>query len=290
MRLVAPSAGGLRALAVDASVATRVEESLHAARDLVTQHDADGAERALARAEGLLRAHPELPQGAWLLAEVHRGWATRFGRLDPVDSARAAREWRAAAALDGGRAAGVGEPSASPEAAVPWTLAIAGSAGSVELSLDGTPIALGRNETPAGTHQLVATSAGLPIFAEWVQIAPDAHVGVALPSPEPCSSADLASSSPACPTWVTARAGAHETFFVRVCGGGAGCGPELLVGGMTPLPDHHDVSVRHGLPAWATVTIVSASAILAGIAAGAIGWAALPTTTKVVFQPSPPPP
>jgi hypothetical protein len=92
-----------------------------------------------------------------------------------------------------------------------------------------------------------------------------------------------------CATWVTARAGSHGAFTVRVCAAGSGCGPELVVGALTPQPEHHDVSVRHGLPTWATVTLVSAGVILAGIGAGAIGWAALPTTVKTVFQPSPPP-
>src|SRR5208282_550685 len=113
LRLVPPKEGGRHTIPVDATVATRVEESLHLARELLTQHDADGAERALAHAEALLRAHSELPQAAWLLAEVERGYATRFARLDPVDLARAARHWRTAAALDGGRTPGVGEDSSA---------------------------------------------------------------------------------------------------------------------------------------------------------------------------------
>ncbi|HEY2369403.1 MAG TPA: hypothetical protein VGH87_23560, partial [Polyangiaceae bacterium] len=62
LRLVAPSEGGQHAIAVDPAIASHVEEDLRVAREMTAQHDADRAERALARAEALLRAHPEIPQ------------------------------------------------------------------------------------------------------------------------------------------------------------------------------------------------------------------------------------
>ena len=300
LRLVAPRAGGRRAIPVDPSVATKVEDALHRARELVTQHDAEGAERALATAEGLLRDHPELPQAAWLFAEVERGWAARFARLDPVDAGRAARAWRAAAALDGGREAGIGEVSAAPEAAVPFSIetdpARSGETGGVTLTLDGAPIAPGAHQTRPGLHQLVARAHDVPVFAEWITVAPGATIRVALPSAEPCSAADLASGAPACPSWVTARAGEGGAFVVRVCSAGSGCGPDLVVAplpgpGLRPdgsRPQDHHVIVRHGLPTWATILLASGGVILGGIAAGAIGWAALPTTTQVVFKTNPP--
>lgn len=285
LRLVAPSAGGRHVVAVDPKIATRVEEALHAARELVTQHDAEGAERALARAEALLRAHPELPQAPWLLAEVERGWAMRFSRLDPVDTARAARAWRAATALDGGRLAGVGETAAAPEPAVPFSLQVAG--GGTTLRLDGNAIEPGASRASPGLHQLVArTEAGDVVFAEWIAIAPGALVRVVLPTPEPCSSGDLSSRAPACATWVRARE-SGGTFFVRTCND-SGCGPELAVAPLIAEPPRHPVVVRHGLPVWATWTLVGASVVVAGVAAGAIGWAALPTTTRTVFTTSKP--
>ena len=108
--LAEPTAGEPRALAVDLAVADSVELELERAREAVAAQDADTAERALSRAEGELRAHPELPQAAWLLAEVERGWAVRHTRVAPVDAERAERAWQRAAGLDGGRVAGVGEP------------------------------------------------------------------------------------------------------------------------------------------------------------------------------------
>ncbi len=288
LRLVAPAPGGMHAVAVDPSDAKPVEELLHAARELVTQHDAEGAERALARAEAAVRAHPELPQAPWLLAEVMRGWATRFARVEPTDPARAARDWRAAAALDGGREAGLGEPAAAPEARVPFSLEVTGASPALELTLDAEPIAPGAHEAKPGLHRLLARSGESVVFAEWIAIvSPHAVVRVALPPPAPCSADDLASRSPACPTWVTARPGPQPgAYVVRVCGQ-SGCGPELAVASITETPSH-PVVVRHGLPTWATVTLVTGGVILAGIAAGAIGWAALPTKTEIVWQQSPP--
>jgi hypothetical protein len=287
LRLVAPREGGRHAIPVDARVATRVEKDLHAAHELLTQHDADGAERALARAEEILREHPELPQAPWLLAEVQRGWAARFARLEPVDPARAARAWRAAAALDGGRMAGLGEPSTAPAASVPFSIELLGAAPGVELRLDAEVVTPGPLRAAAGLHALVARAGGDVVFAEWIAVAPRSVVRVAVPTPEPCSTADLAGPAPACPSWVAARAGDRAgTFRVRVCGTD-GCGPELDVAPVPAAPKHH-VVVRHGLPAWAAWTLAGAGVVLGAVAAGAVVWAVLPTTTRVVFQPSPP--
>jgi hypothetical protein len=93
VRLHGPSAEEAPRIAVDLSMAERVEAELDKARDGATALDAEVTERALARAEAILRAHPELPQAAWLMAEVERGWAVRWARIEPVDRVRAARAW-----------------------------------------------------------------------------------------------------------------------------------------------------------------------------------------------------
>ncbi len=287
LRLVQPREGGSRAIEVDASIAQRVEEALHAARELLTQHDADGAERALARAEALLRAHPELPQGAWLLAEVERGWAARFARLDPPDAERAARHWRAAAALDGGRAAGVGEVNAQAETPVSFSLALVDSgANASELRWDGEIVAPGSHTALPGLHQLVAKQDGAVVFAQWIAIAQGTPVRIALPMPEPCSRADLAGAR-MCGAWVLARrTSAPSTFLVRVCSSG-GCGPELTVSPIewteTRKPKHH------GLPGWAAWTLGGAGVAAAlGVAAGIIAYFALPPVQQTRWITSPP--
>jgi len=278
LRLVAPREGAPHAIEVDATLALRVEENLHQARELVTQHDADGAERALARGEALLRAHPELPQAAWLMAEIERGWASRFARLDPTDVARAARHWRAAAALDGGRAAGVGEITAPAEPRVAFTLD-ARVQPSTELRWDGDPIAPGDRATAPGVHQLVAKENGSVVFAQWIAIAQAGTVvRVALPAPAPCTREDLASAT-TCANWISvkradnAARSADPTFVVRVCSGGA-CGPELTV---APFEWKQTPNKKRGLPVWATWTIAGVGIAAAlGAAAWVITYFALP--------------
>ncbi len=277
LRLALPAPGGRHTIAVDPAVATRVEEQLHSARELLTQHDTDGAERALARAEQTLLAHPELPQAAWLLAEVERGWAARFARLDPADPARAERHWRAAAALDGGRTAGVGEPTivGAPESA-PFTLDVSGGE-RADIRLDGEPIAHGDHTAGPGVHQLVAKVSGEVVFAQWVTVTRGGAVHVALPTAEPCSRSDVTSAVVRCPSWVSVRAGDRaNTFVVRTCAG-AECGPEIIVAPWTAIPGDA-IAAHHGLPKWAVWTLIGTGVVAAGVAAGIAGWFALPPT------------
>ncbi len=285
-----PAEGGRHVMAVDLAVATRVEESLHAARELLTQHDADGAERALAHADALLRAHPELPQAAWLLAEVERGFATRFERLDPVDTARAARHWRAAAALDGGRAPGVGEPTVTSPPNVGFTVDLTGSADDVRL--DGVELVLGRHEAPAGLHQLVARSSGEVVFAQWVAITSDTVVHAVLPTPEPCSRADMSggASHVRCPSWVSVRhaEGLPATAFVVASCSMSACGPEVVVRPFEPFKGlgggrgHRETD--HGLPGWAVWTLTGAGLVAAGVVLGVVGYFVAPPTQQTVFK------
>lgn len=284
-------------LGVDLAVSDRIEKELERANEAIAAHDADLAERALARAEAALRAHPELPQAAWLRAEVHRAWAARFQRLPPQDEARARAAWQAAAALDGGRAAGVGEaPAPAPEAGRA-VIVVHGAAGrSVTLRLDGRPLE-GRREGEAlrvetsvapGEHQLVATVDDQPVFASWVAIAgsPDApaRVDVHLPSGDACTPAAFASvarddgriraEGVACDRWIAAipleRPGA---LLVARCERGA-CGPlvewrteRLGVGPPQPPPP------PSRWPAWATWTLVgfgAATATTIGLVASGV--------------------
>ncbi len=292
LRLVTPREGGAYAIEVDAGAAEHVEEFLHQARELVTQHDADGAERALARAEALLRAHPELPQGAWLMAEVERGWASRFARLEPSDAARAARHWRAAAALDGGRAAGVGEVSVAADAPVGFSIDVGARAtprSGLEMRWDGDAISPGVHTTLVGLHQLVAKEDGHVVFAQWIAVAQnETRIHVALPTAEPCTRADLTSAS-LCATWISAKRTSRSptpTFIVRVCAR-ASCGPELTV---APIEwRDHESTRKHGLPAWAGWTLAGIGiATVVGVAAGIIAYFALPPIQQTRWTTSSP--
>ena len=281
LRLVFPREGGSYAISVDPSLSKAVEDSLHQARELLAQHDADGTERALAHADGLVRAHPELPQAAWLLAEIERGWAARFAQLEPIDALRAQRHWRAAASLDGGRVGGIGEPAgAGGEAPVAYKLDVVGHAD--EVLLDGH---VARPSEVPGVHQLVATSSGQVVLAQWIGIAPDSSVRVVLPSPEACSRADFQSGAALCPSWIRVRRDG-ERLFVRSCAR-ATCGAELLVTPMPRLDGSRGALVRHGLPAWAAWTLAGTGVVALGVIAGVVTWFAVPPVQQTVWKQQP---
>src|SRR5579871_2896 len=104
LRLEPPVEGRTRPLpAAGPDVADAVEVQLDAARDALTAREGAGVERAVDTAESTLRAHPELPQAAWLMAELERVRALRALRVAPADPAAADLAWARATALDGGR-------------------------------------------------------------------------------------------------------------------------------------------------------------------------------------------
>ena len=281
LRLVEPAEGGSQALVVDPTLGKKVEEDLRAARELLARQDADGTERLLARAEAVLRAHPELPQAAWLLAEVERGWADRFAQLAPVDLPRAELYWRTANALDGGRAPGIGEPSAAPNAPSSFTLDVAGHAD--EVFMDGRPIAAGASSAVPGLHQIVAMSGGNVLFAQWAGIAPGGTVHVVLPAPAPCSQADFAQGMPGafCASWIRVRR-EQRGFVVQSCDH-ATCGAELLVAPM-PATIPNGAVVPRRFPSWAAWTLGVGGFAALGVLAGVITYFAVPPAQRTVFE------
>ncbi|MGH7436349.1 MAG: hypothetical protein ACRENE_11810, partial [Polyangiaceae bacterium] len=92
--LVEPAPWRPDALEVDPHVAGDVEDLIDRARDALAGTDGSAVDREIAKAEALLRAHPELPQAAWLMAEVERVRAVRLGQMPPVDAAAATRAWK----------------------------------------------------------------------------------------------------------------------------------------------------------------------------------------------------
>ncbi len=172
-------------LDVDMAVADHVEADLERAREAIASLDEDAADRALARAEAALREHAELPQAAWLRAEVERTWAARFLRSNPRDETRARIAWENAAALDGGRAAGLGETPFPKREPVRATFVARDANGrNVVFSVDGTDVdatwdgsgAAAHVELAPGEHQLVVHADGMRVAASWVSIAGSAPV------------------------------------------------------------------------------------------------------------------
>jgi hypothetical protein len=192
LRLAMPSQDAAPGLVVDHSVADHVEAELERARDAIAALDADGASVALKHAEDLLQENPQLPQSAWLMAEVLRLRATRYERLEPRDRERATRAWQQAAALDGGRMPGLGEEARASEAApVEGTIAVEGGDSPV-VRLDGANVAPGKIRAAPGNHHVVVVRDGAPIWARWVAWpAADGTLTIPAPAPPPCSATEL---------------------------------------------------------------------------------------------------
>jgi hypothetical protein len=288
-----PAARGL--VHVDLSAGDRAERELERAREAIASLDGDAAERALARAEAIVRDHPELPQAAWLRAEIDRAWATRYMRIEPRDEARAASAWQDAEARDGGRVPGVGEVAAPHRPKIPATIVVHGARGrAVTVRVDGVVVAASAKggdsypfEVPAAEHQVVVYVDGEPAFAQWVSIAgASARVDVGLGEAGACDQGAFANVTRdpervhargvSCDRWVAAVPGERRgSVLVARCERDA-CGPvlEWRVEPATGAPPQPAAAAHPAWPAWATWTLVGVGAAAAGtvaiVASGAL--------------------
>jgi hypothetical protein len=290
---------------VDPQVGATVEDLLELARAAMAAADGAAIDRALASAESLLRAHAEIPQAAWLMAEVERSRATRWRRIPPMDVDAADRAWARAESLDGGRTAGLGEPMGAAHPAT-VDLRVDGPRGTA-LRIDGNAAAFGDLSLGAGLHAIVVVQEGAPVWASWVDLAtPNSSVRTITRPPVPCSIDDLQrvaltgeSIRPdrvRCSQWVAAesatRAGAIRVATCRRdrcdplvewrSADAAGAGAKLPVqergsrGGA-------EVSTR-AWPPWATWTLITVGiAVTAGAIILASGvWRPAPSETRFV--------
>jgi hypothetical protein len=276
IELVQPTRERTARLHVDESLADSVEDELEKARDASSALDVDGAERSLARAEAILREHPELPQGAWLMAEVERGWARRWASVPPKELDRASRAWARARGLDGGREPGLGEV-ASPEAEenVSFHLSLDGEG---EVLLDGRPVALGDVKSTPGEHQLTITRKGTLVWAGWIGVGEGSIVRVAPPDPPSCSAEDFSrvltdgprvrSEGVTCDRWVAVVPAAKGTLLIATCRRDR-CGAFSEWRANDAVPHVPAVGEPAHWPAWATWTFVGVG--VAAIAGATIG-------------------
>jgi hypothetical protein len=266
-----------------AELRDEVERWLDRVRDAIAGRDADAAERGLATAESALRAHPELPQASWLMAEVERARASRFRRVPPVDEEAADRAWMRAEALDGGRVAGVGERAAATHPAEA-TLVFDRLPAIATLQLDGRPqpARSDRVATHEGPHAVRVTWGDAAVWAGWID-APSGSstLHLTVPAPPPCSQSDvdlatLVSSKNVpttvdaagvrCASWATALPGSRPTsVLVASCDAGR-CG--ALLEWNAPSPGSWTWSPpaerpHAGWPSWATWGLVGAGAVIA---------------------------
>jgi len=303
--LPASESRGARTLTVDPAVGDRVEKEIDRARDAIAALDADAAERALARADALLRDHPELPHAAWLRAEVHRVWAARYARITPRDDARAEAAWQEADALDGGRVAGVGEVTFAPRRRVGVTITLTGAAGrAVVARLDGIEVAgmpapdgatAYAVDVPAAEHHFAVALDGQDVFASWLGIpdhapsAPRLTIPVNVGDAGACAASSfgrvardpggsrIQASGVSCERWLAAVPGERrDSVLVARCERDA-CGPllEWRTGSSAITAAGGDVVVpSNAWPAWATWTVggvgVAAAVVITLVATGAL--------------------
>ncbi|MEO7111268.1 MAG: hypothetical protein ABI183_12590 [Polyangiaceae bacterium] len=271
------------AIAVDSSIADSVEKELTSARDALTRLDADATEHALVRARALLRAHPELPQAAWLLAEVERGWSARWMRISPPDPDRAARAWQRAAELDGGRAAGIGETDRPKLPDVAVTFSTDGDR-DLTLLVDGAEISLGKKQIPPGEHAVVTMRRGRILWANWVSLADQETVRVPSYRPVECTTDDLDSArlerrainanGVACGAWIAATPWSGSAIRVAQCAGER-CGPWVIwqthASSLAPVLPPHRPGHKKSSPWVAVAAVVLAAAMVTGITLVAAG-------------------
>jgi hypothetical protein len=292
------------AIPLGLSAADAIEDLLDRARDATAARDAAAVDRATAAAESLLRAHPELPQAAWLMAEVERARSTRWRRIDPSDPVAAERDAQRADALDGGRVPGLGEVTAAtpaPDAQLEVDLP-----DDAQAWLDGRPLRTGGGQTPiltrAGLHALVVTAGGAPVWAEWIELGPGrTAVDADAPRAPPCSSMDAGRARLAgqvldargvrCARWIAVAPGPQPgSLEIALCEASQ-CGALFewheapAWSRPPPVATNEGAGRAHAWPAWATWTLAGATAVGVGVGLGlavaASGTAAPPTTRFV---------
>ncbi len=263
--------------AIDLHSGDEVEAELARARDALSALDVDAAETALVTARETLRAHPELPQAAWLMAEVLRGWATRWARAEPRDEERAERAWASAAALDGGRVPGLGEVAATARAHADEedvTFELRGDARFAELSVDGRRVTPGHVALTPGEHAVTVVTGGALQWASWVGVARGSRVVVDLAGPSPCSEEDLgrvrasslgvAPNGVVCASWLVVIPTASGARLGRcerdVCGTLVDLTADAASAKKAPILP---ATTKSAWPAWATWAIVGGAAVAA---------------------------
>jgi hypothetical protein len=194
LRFEAPreNAAAFRASAYAPDVVAQVESSLEEARNATASLEQSQALAALERADQLLRDHPELPQSAWLMAEILELSADVENTApDGADAATALRQ--RAAALEGPRAVPFSDraPSSEVASAPGHLLAVNGLEPADTLEWDGSDVASPVTTAP-GEHHARVLRGGRLLWAGWAKVG-DAETQLHLPVPETvaCSPDDI---------------------------------------------------------------------------------------------------
>jgi hypothetical protein len=183
---------GGQASAYAPDAVAQVESSLEEARNAAASLEQSRALAALERADQLLREHPELPQSAWLMAEVLQ--LSAEVESSAPDGAEAASTLRQrAAALEGPRAAPFSDraPPSDTEAEPAHRVRVEGLEASDALEWDGRQTTSPVSAVTGEHHARVARNGRL-LWAGWVNVSPaDERVHLPVPETIACSTDDL---------------------------------------------------------------------------------------------------
>lgn len=236
---VAPDAP-LPNLGHDDALASKIEALLAEALSIAEPGEAASV---LTSAEALLREHAELPQSAWLMAEILRARVA----LHVVEGPDAIAAERHAVALEGTREAPY-DPSpgtkpkehderrpdtSTPEAEELLRFGAEGPLPTDDVYIDGVRGL--RATVPAGEHHYRVVRGGGLAWAGWTDTSGAARIRV--PGTSPCSATDLAAVDDSggrivlrhrviCPEWAVARTGSGDRIEVARCHG-SHCGTFL---------------------------------------------------------------
>ena len=268
----ASSASSRPEVIADLEDANRVEADLTLAAQALVQEDTDASERALARADARVIAHPELPQAAWLRAEVERAWSARFSHLAPKNEERARAAWQRADALGGPRVAALtetGTAEARPLAHVRFVLPDG------ELWVDARRVTADTGTLADGPHQVRVVRDGRTVRAAWVGVGEGTVIDFSQErSTGACSKADFAgvaldpegtpkTRGVTCPAWVLARSSPTAgTIMVASCERER-CTTWLEWRTLNVLPAPEPPAFHKRWPGWATWTLVGVGAAAA---------------------------
>lgn len=194
LRLEAPRANAptFRASAYAPDAVAQIESSLEEARNAAASLEQSRALGALEHAELVLREHPELPQSAWLMAEIlEQSAEVENTAPDGAEAASALR--KRATVLEGPRAAPFSDraPEREAELADTHPVSIEGLEPGDSLVWDGIQVE-GTVLAAAGDHHARVARGGRLIWAGWTKLSAD-QPRLRLPVPETvaCSPDDI---------------------------------------------------------------------------------------------------
>jgi hypothetical protein len=271
----------------DDALAEHIEALLAEARTQAYSSDTAGAEAALDSAEKLVQTSSELPESAWLMAEILNERASVVGardaslatdlerRADLLAGRRAAPFVAAApvAPLAKGarKSATLTDASAPLAAPASPSVTLDGPLLTDDVAVDGVEV-LPPRTIPDGAHHVRVLRGGRLAWAGWLTVA-GTDVNLAVAQPLPCSTTDLSPAvlggerrSVLCDDYAMAREVGSERIEVALCHQ-ASCGPFLpwsrgwgasFEGPMHPPPKPHSTS------AWVLWTAGGVAAVIIG--------------------------